>query len=220
MKKLVFLISIVAYSLATTVQAQNSDYRIGIKLAPMISFSKTDVEGNITTLERDGSFTRFLVGAFIDMPFSDNYFFSGGLNYATKGTKILISESGGNPALTTPSQESYKHEFLQVPLLLKLYTSEVTLDTRLFVNFGIIPEIKLSTTNEELNNPSITDFNGFDLTGNFGLGLERAIGVNTDIFISAGYYLGFLNQVNKTNGLTDEISIKNNLLSLEIGIKF
>lgn len=219
MKKRFFLVAVFSLTLATATIAQtSSNYRIGIKVAPMLSFAKTDVEGNSTSIERDGSSTKFMVGAFVDIPFADNYFFSGGLNYASKGTNVLISDPSG----ATPGSfsESYDHEFLQVPLLLKLYTNEITLDTKLFVNFGIIPEVRLNTTNDELTNPSITAFKSFDLSGNFGVGIERAIGVNTDIFLSTGYYLGFLNQVKETTGLTDDISIKNNLISLELGIKF
>lgn len=219
MKNLFFLVVILGLTLATTTVAQtSSDYRIGIKLAPLLSFSKTNVDGNITSIERDGSSTRFMVGAFIDIPFTDNYFFSGGINYAAKVTNVLVADI--DRANTGSFSESYDHEFLQVPLLLKLYTNEITLDTKLFVNFGIVPELSLNTTNDKLTTPSITAFRSFDLSGNFGLGLERAIGVNTNVFLSAGYYLGFLNQVKETSRLSDDISIKNNLVSLELGIKF
>ncbi len=221
MKNLFFLVVVFSLTLATAATAQtSSNYRIGIKVAPMLSFATTDVEGNATSIERDGSAMRFMLGAFIDIPFAENYFFSAGLNYASKKTQFSVVEMGNLSYLVAPVFESYDHEFLQLPLLLKLYTNEISLDTKLFVNFGVTPEVRLNSTNDELTNPSITAFKRFDLSGNFGVGIERAVGVNTNIFLTTGYSLGFLNQVKETTGLSDDISIKNNLISLELGITF
>ncbi len=193
----------------------SQDYRIGIKIAPTLSNVRTSVGDGGTSLERDGSAVKFLLGAFVDMPFKENYFFHAGVNFASKATKI--SAQNGISAMRT---EEYDHEYLQVPLLLKLYTNELLLDTRLFFNFGVIPEIRLNSANEEPGNILITEFSDFDLAGNFGGGVERSIGVNTRVFAGLNYNIGFLNTVKTQSTAYNAFTVKSNLFSLEVGIKF
>ena len=190
------------------------DYKIGIKVAPTLSNVRTSAESNGTNPSRDGSAVKFLLGAFVDMPFKDNYYFSGGVNFASKVTKIGLESSLVN------AQEEYNHEYIQAPILLKLYTNEVMLDTKLFVNFGLIPELRLNTSNDSDTNVIVTDFRDFDVAGNFGGGVERGIGVNTRIFASLNYNIGFINQVATQVSTFGDISIKSNLFTLELGIKF
>lgn len=193
----------------------SQEYRIGIKLAPTLSNVRTSVGDGGTSLERDGSAVKFLLGAFVDIPFKENYFFHGGVNFASKATKISAQNG-----LSAMRMEEYDHEYLQIPLLLKLYTNELMLDTRLFFNFGVIPEIRLNTSSEDPGNLLITEFSDFDLAGNFGGGVERSIGVNTRIFAGLNYNIGFLNTVKAQSTAYNEFTIKSNLFSLEIGIKF
>jgi len=198
--------------------AQDQNYQIGIKIGPTYSNVRTKTEGTSTSIKRDGASVNFLVGAFVDIPFRENYFFHTGLNYVAKGTKITVSDNtylGG-----TPFNEEYDHESIQIPLLLKLYTNEILLDTKLFFNFGLVPEILLTSANGAPSNIVVEEFNTFDLSGNFGGGMEYAIGVNTRLFASLNYYLGFLNQVKNQSMAFDEFSLKSNILSLEFGLKF
>lgn len=193
----------------------SQDYRIGIKLAPTLSNVRTSTGDGGTSLERDGSAVKFLLGAFVDIPFKENYFFHAGVNFASKATKI--SAQNGVSAMR---MEEYDHEYLQIPILLKLYTNELMLDTRLFFNFGVIPEIRLNSADEEPTNLLITEFTAMDLAGNFGGGVERSIGVNTRIFAGLNYNIGFLNTVKAQSAAYNAFTIKSNLFSLEIGIKF
>ena len=200
-------------SLAGITQAQ--DYRIGIRVAPALSNVRTSVDGTNTSLERDGTAVKFLLGAFADFQFKENYFFQGGINYAGKSSKIS-ARNGGGPTLN----EEYDHEYIQVPLLLKLYTNEVVLDTKVYFNFGVVPEIRLSTSDGAPGNLLITEFKNFDVAGNLGGGVERSIGVNTRVFAGLNYNIGFLNIVDQQSLAADPITLKSNLIFLEIGIKF
>ncbi len=197
------------------------DYKIGIKLGPSLSLSRTSSEGNSTSIGRDGTGVKFLIGAFVDFQFKENYYFHTGINFASKTTRININDLGLpiNPNNLNNSNR-YDHEYLQVPLLLKLYTNEVLLDTKVFFNFGLVPEFRLNTDDNNALIVAITEFKGFDLAGNFGGGVERSIGVNTRIYASLNYYIGFLNQVKTQNAIYDDFKIKSNLFSLEFGIKF
>ncbi len=197
---------------------QTQDYKIGIRIGPSFSNVRTSTEGTSTSVSRDGTSVKFLLGAFVDIPFKENYYFHGGVNFASKASKIEASDPLFGAG--TPFNEEYDHEYIQVPLLLKLYTNEVVLDTRLFFNFGLIPELRLNSSSEEPTNLLITEFSNFDLAGNFGGGVERSIGVNTRIFGALNYNIGFLNQVKTQNTAFDEFVLKSNLISIEFGVKF
>lgn len=216
MKKYIFsaIILVVFGQFATAQQ----DYKIGIKLGPSLSVSRTSTDGNNTNIQRDGTAVKFLVGAFIDLPFKENYYLHTGINFASKATRISLTDP--NVIAGETVSERYDHEYLQVPVLLKLYTNEVLLDTKLFFNFGVVPELRLNTNNESAAVGFVSEFRTLDLSGNFGGGLERSIGVNTRVYAGLNYYLGFLNQVKTQNPIYDNIQVKSNLFSLEFGVKF
>lgn len=201
-----------------SISAVAQDYNIGIKLGPTLTYSKPSTEGTSTNYDDDGSSVQFLIGAFVDYQFKENYFFSAGINYASKDFGFTARST--NSIANVTGIASFSQEFLQIPALLKLYTNEVILDTKLYFNFGIVPEIRLSSTPKSDNSDIIREFRSFDLAGNFGGGLERTIGVNTRVYAGVFYNLGFINQVKTQNETYDELSLKNRLFALEIGIKF
>uniref|UniRef100_UPI0040485C0F outer membrane beta-barrel protein n=1 Tax=Roseivirga sp. TaxID=1964215 RepID=UPI0040485C0F len=194
------------------------DYTIGIKLGPTLTFAKTATDGNSTNYDKESAQAQFLVGAFVDYSFKENYHFNFGINYASKDFGLIARSS--QSIATELGRASFQQEFLQLPVLLKLYTNEILLDTKIFFNFGIVPEIRLSNSARAANDDIVREFRGFDIAGNFGGGLERSIGVNTRIFGGIFYNLGFINQVKTQNDTFDELSLKNRLIALEIGIKF
>ena len=199
-------------------QLHSQDYKIGIKIGPTISFAKTGTDGLDTSINGDGTLSGIIFGAFVDIGFKENYFFHMGINYATKKTNIKFSDPdlvGGNLI-----KESYTHEYLQLPLLLKLFTNEVTLDTKVYFNFGVIPEVRLSTSNDEVDIVAINKFQSLDLGGNLGGGIERSLGPNTRILLGLNYNIGFLNMVKEQDDSLNKFNVKNNLLAMELGIKF
>lgn len=199
-------------------QTSSSDYKIGIRLGPSLSLNRTSSESTNTAIDRNGSSLKFLLGAFVDIPFKENYHFQGGVNFASKRTGITLESTA--VANSTPISQTFDHEYLQIPLLLKLYTNEVLLDTKVFINFGLVPEIRLNTDNNGQANPFIEEFQDIDLAGNIGGGIEKSIGVNTKVFVGLNFYLGFIDQVKTKSDVYDDFQVKSNLFSLEFGIKF
>ena len=219
MKKylLVALFSAAIFNISNA-QEGLGDYKIGIRFGPSLSLSRTSSDGSNRAIERSGSSIKFLLGVFTDIQFKEHYHFQGGINFASKRTGIALEDSrvGGG----IPQGEVFDHEYLQVPLLLKLYTNEVLLDIKVFINFGLVPELRLNTDNRAQVNPFITEFQRFDLAGNLGGGVENGVGVNTKVFVGLNFYLGFIDQVKTQSALYDEFQVKSNLFSLEFGIKF
>ena len=207
----------VIFSVFIIGQLSAQDFKIGIKVGPSFSMSRTGTDGPDTSIGRDGNSVELLLGAFADIRFKENYYFHTGVNYATKETRITVTDPG---IAGGEVSERYAHEYLQLPLLLKLYTNEVVLDTRIYFNFGLIPEIRLSTSNEDVSTVLIEDFKSFDLAGNIGGGVEKNLGPSTRIFAGVNFNLGFLNMIKNQSLLVDPINVKSNLLALEIGIKF
>jgi hypothetical protein len=143
----------VIFSLFTLVQLSAQDYHIGVRVAPTYSMTRAFTNGTSTMIQGDGGSLGFLLGAFVDFNFKQNYYFHSGINYSTQSTRIV----GSDPSIGGGEfNEVYNHEFLQIPLLLKLYTNEISLDTKLYFNFGVIPEIKLGTKQEEVTAEVIT----------------------------------------------------------------
>lgn len=201
-----------------SISALAQDYNIGIKLGPTLTYSKPSTDGASTNYDDNGSSVQFLIGAFVDYQFKENYFFSAGINYASKDFGVTARST--NSIANVIGAADFSQEFLQVPALLKLYTNEVILDTKIYFNFGVVPEIRLSNSPKSDNSDIIREFRSFDVAGNFGGGLERTIGVNTRLYAGLFYNLGFINQVKTQNETYDELSLKNRLFALEVGIKF
>ena len=206
----------VIFSILLFGQLNAQDYKIGIKVGPTFSMTRTGTQGTNTSIDGDGTAVKFMLGAFVDIGFKENYYFQTGVNYATKETRISASQTNAGGAIT----EQYAHEYLQLPILLKLYTNEVVLDTRIYLNFGLIPEIWLSTSNEVVSTVVIESFKSFDLAGNVGAGVERSLGPNTRLFGGLNFNLGFLNMVKDQSSQFEDITVKSNLLAVEVGIKF
>ncbi len=198
--------------------SQTQDYKLGIKLGPSFASTYSKVEGTDTSITPDGTAVKFIFGAFADLAFKENYYFHTGFSFASKVTKVQASDPGF--AGGTTISEGYDTQYLQIPFLLKLYTNEIILDTKLFVNFGFIPEILLGNSNHDPNNVLIEDFKSFDMSGNFGGGIERDIGVNTSVFVSINFYRGLLNHVQTQHRIFDDFKLKSKLISLEFGMKF
>lgn len=198
-------------------QLNAQNYKIGVKIGPSFSMTRTGTDGPDTSIDGDGAAVQLLLGAFVDIGFKENYFFHTGINYATKETRLTVNHPGVGGGEVS---ERYAHDYLQLPMLLKLYTNEIVLDTKIYFNFGIIPEIRLSTSNEGVSTVLIEDFKSFDLAGNLGGGVEKSLGPNTRLFGGLNFNLGFLNMIKNQSDLVDPITVKSNLLALEIGIKF
>jgi hypothetical protein len=199
-----------------TLSAAAQDYTIGIKFGPNITYSKAS---NGTNFGYEGdSKLDFFVGAFVDYQFKENYHFNLGLMFSQKTIGVFVNNNQSPSNII--AQSSFKQEHIFIPILLKLYTNEIFLDTKLYFNFGIVPQIRLSNTMLSESDDVIRELVGFDLAGNFGGGLERHIGVNTRVFAGIFFNLGFINQIKTLNPAYEDFTLKNRMVALEMGIKF
>lgn len=206
-----------------------SQVRLGLRLAPNISFNSVNSEGNFNNVTSDGSALRFSAGPIADFFFSNNYAFSTGLWYTVKRVGISGTIADGT---STPAKSLYNLQYLQIPLSIKLYTNEVAPDLRVYFQVGGTLDFKIAEKQKEegdnfLYNRSQADdkraFKPIDAGILLGGGIELIMGENTAVFGGLNYNRGLVNSLGgvEYNGkINNDVSIRNSYVSLEVGIKF
>ena len=193
--------------------AQN---KIGIKIAPALSFTRASTNSDTLDISSDGSGVRFIGGSYFDFIIDENYYFSTGLFYGTKRAGFTLTNLNTQQII----KESYNLQYLQIPLTLKLYTNEVKLDTRVYVQFGLQGEILVDSKENRKGHFVIEDFRTFDSSVLIGTGFEFRAGLNTILSAGLSYSRGLIDSVSDEINTDRDLMIKNDMLSLDIGVKF
>src|SRR5699024_4570828 len=114
----------------------NAQTKIGIKVSPLLSVNRVSTDDGNIAAASDGVGLRFSFGPIVDFFLKENYYFSTGILYTPKRAGISIKDELG-----IQRSEDYKLQYLQIPAMIKLFTNELALDTRVYFKFGAIPEI-------------------------------------------------------------------------------
>lgn len=240
MKK--FTLFFLVFIAPTIVQAKG---RINIKLCPGVSCHKAHYENKKKTQSAPTAkrSAQFLLGPLYDIQFAENYYISTGVLYL--GKRILLDHGYLNkvqkePSRTNPkpkeatktkdgkhtpikTREKHATGSLVFPVMLKPFTGELLLDTRLFAQVGPAIGLRLehnfdSQTN--VNRPIIKELNRLNVSVLFGLGLEYDINLNASVFATISYYKELLNSVKETDKYFPDMKLKGSSWSFEIGIRF
>ena len=127
-----------------------------------------------------------------------------------------------------------------VPLYFKFYTNEISKGLKIYFTMGGAANIKIAeksvgTDGTELKKITSDStgkqlFSFFDATLILGTGVEYKLGNVTTLFFGVSYNRGLLNTINplvKFNDYNgnktkpyDNLAIKNNLFSLDLGLRF
>ncbi len=194
------------------VEAQTS---VGLRVSPALSFNRLDSDSQVQNFSANGIGARFAFGPFVDIFMRENYYFSTGLIFTGKRAAFSVWESG------VEESETYNLQYLQIPLGIKLFTNEVALDTRIYFHLGGFLEIKIQERAGEPEYDRVERFRAFDVSTYVGTGVEHRIGVNTILFGGFSYTRGLVNVMRRANSEnTDNFSLKNDMVSLDLGIKF
>ena len=216
MRKLFFLL-VAVFSL----QIAQAQTKIGIKFAPTLSANRIDSGSKTYSVSPNGVGGRFIFGPIADILITDNYYFSTGILFAPKRIGIEVRDPGNNT-----HEQTYKMQYIQLPATLKLFTNELALDTRVYFQLGTLLDIKVSDKAQEdyTTSPSPGEFidrtRFFDLGVYLGSGVEYRLGYNTILFGGIFYNRGLINAVTRTLNAGPDINVKNDLIGLELGVKF
>ncbi len=209
MKKWVFLICFCVISSFSVAQVD-----IGIQVSPSLSFNRLDENFDTANLSAKGAGGKLQAGLFADFLLTKSYYFSTGIFFVPK--KLSLQDN------RTPSVEEVYHlQYLQVPVMLKLFTDEISLDTRIYFQTGLNGEVKINEKTDLSEPTYLGNFRTFDASWIIGAGLEFRIGYATSLFGGFSYRRGLINAVASPNQpVSGNLSMKTDFVSLDLGIKF
>ena len=227
MKKLFFTLAALAVAPAAFAQVE-----IGLKISPSISYLRTASQNN--DFQGDGSKIGFGGGVFVDYFFGENYAFNTGLFLTGKGGSYSYVDPGKTP-IGSPSRVSQKLgiDYLELPVTIKLFTNEIAPGTRLYFQVG--PSVAVPVGARINGDKYYNDFyNGnaqtkasdhvfavdFNVLGS--VGAEYQLGHSTKVLTGISYHHGLVDldrYFEKDRGFSD-VSIKNSVFALDLGLKF
>lgn len=220
MRKPLFLFSLFVL-ISLQLSAQDSAFKLGIKVAPVIHSTRVLLDDPVS-IYNDGSNIKVSFGLVVDKALTYSYVLSTGLIYIPKEVRIKITPNAGN-SVPFNRAETYKVQYLQVPLTLKLLTNEVKPDIKLFFQLGMGLEVKIyeepdfTLPEQEV----ISAFQPINIPVILGAGIEYIMGINTVAFAEISYHRGLNNIVKRTNkAFSRELEIRSTVLSFDLGIKF
>lgn len=223
MKKLTLLVLCLVAGFSAMAQVE-----IGLMLSPTITGNRFIAEDRYN-FEKESSSLRLGVGVVADYFFSQNYAFSTGLIYRSKGSEISYNytrEDGTGTTISTSGKDDISLQYIELPVTLKLFTNEVAPGTIAYFQVGGSLNTKVAA---QVNNKKVIDgdrigkrFNIFEADAILGGGVEFQMGQSTKIFGGLTYHRG-LSDIDDyyEKQLGDKnIALKNNGVSIDIGVKF
>lgn len=209
-------LAVFLFLLTSSVFAQ---IEIGIKVSPSIANNRVIAEqrhGFDNTQAR----ARFGVGVVVDYFLTETYALSTGLNYTSKG-------SGVSYTVIAPDDDKFSLQYIELPVMMKLYTNDVATDTKVYFHLG--PSLNTNIA-AKVNDDKILPggqlatkrFNTVEVSAILGTGAELQLGQSTKIFGGIAYHRGLTNIDNAYGReLNDRnISIRSGAFVLDLGLKF
>lgn len=223
MKKLTLLMLFLVAGFSAMAQVE-----IGLMVSPTITGNRFIAEDRYN-FEKENSSLRLGVGVVADYFFAQNYAFSTGLLYRSKGSEISYNytrEDAGGATVTTRGKDDISLQYIELPVTLKLFTNEVAPGTIAYFQVGGSLNTKVAA---QVNNKKVIDgekvgkrFNIFEADALLGGGVEFQMGQSTKIFGGITYHRGLTDiddYYEKQLG-DKNIALKNNGVSVDVGVKF
>ncbi len=186
--------------------------KIGAQLSPTLSFNRLDDDDALEEFGNSGVGGRLIAGAIVDYMFQENYYLSSGIFFIPKRVGIESATDGRD--------EVSRLHYIQLPATAKLFTNEIALDVRLYFQAGFALDIKILEDNLSDDPQFVSEFSPVDASLLLGTGAEYQLGYNTILFGGFSYRRGLGNVVRSTDADVGDLVIKNDLFSLDMGIKF
>jgi hypothetical protein len=237
MRKIIFIISTLY-----TYQMASAQVKIGIRVAPQLTWSKPD--NKVTSAS--GSRVNAAYGIMLDYYFTDNYALGTEFSLQTFGTNMSIDQSRFNSISSQgcpyPSNDNlvfnYKLGTIQVPIILKMRTKEIGY-VRYYAEFGVSnnfltrakADVSMGNTFEKtkvnINEPDTEDEfrlapNDYDTrVSSYRAGLIVGAGIQYNIFGNSMLVVGLRFDNGFTNMVKDDrLKTAINYLALNVGVLF
>ncbi|GAA4493866.1 hypothetical protein GCM10023172_02990 [Hymenobacter ginsengisoli] len=230
MKKLFLTLAALAVAPAAFAQVE-----IGLKVSPSISYLRTS-STSATSFQSESSKFSFGGGIFMDYFFGENYAFNTGLFLTGKGGTISYLDRNPLSMSQLPGtrvEQKIAIQYLELPLTLKLFTNEVAPATRIYFQVGgslavpvqsRINGEKYYTDPYDNNNQTSASSHVLPVDANLigAVGAEYQLGKSTKFLAGLSYHHGLVDfdrYFERTRNFSD-VSIKNSVFSLDLGLKF
>lgn len=204
--------SLVILSLNVTI----AQTKLGIKLNPGIIHQRISFQSDSATIQNGSNAVNLSAMLFADLPIGRNYYFGTGLGYISKRVN-LVAQQGGDASVKS---KGYNIQYVQIPATVKLFTNEIALDKRLYMQFGPLFEIAV---NDKETNPQVTvvrEFQPLDISLIFATGIEIQLAPQTALMLGFNYTRGLVNIAKTTETAFNGLILKNDFYSLELILKF
>ena len=222
MKKLFLTLAALAIAPAAFAQVE-----IGLKISPSITYLRTNSLSN--NFQSGSTKVGFGGGVFMDYFFGQNYAFNTGLFINGKGGSYTYQDGPLNQTVT----QKLAIDYLELPLTLKLFTNEVAPDARLYFQVGGSVATPIGARLDGDKNYTDPFNNGdqskaldhvfavdFNLLGS--VGAEYQLGQSTKVLAGISYHHGLidLDRYFEKDRSFKEVSLKNSVFALDLGLKF
>lgn len=221
MKKLTLVALLLVFTSTAFAQLE-----MGIKITPSIAGSRLIAPSDVN-IEKEGSNFRFGFGVIADIYFTDNAAFSTGLSFTGKGGSISYPTSLITTGSASRTTDDISLQYLEIPLTVKLFTNEVAPDMRIYfqTGFSLNPRMGAKVNGDKLD-PNDDEkyskrFNVLDADVILGTGLEYQVGETTKLFGGLSYHRGLVSIDDYyQKEINNKIELRNNVISLDLGVKF
>ncbi len=208
--------------------------RVGFRFAPGLISSQVVGEGDFSGFRNNADHIRLSIGPTVEYFLSSKVSLASGLYYTVKSVDYFLPNQFKDekiPNLTNYQRNGaslYNLQYLQLPFTVKMYTNEIFNRSRFYLQFGGILDLKIAENpiEKEANPLDIYKtrqgennvFGLLDLSILAGMGVEYEIGGSNALFLGLNYQRGLIG-INSAKTFSD-LSTKNRIFALEMGIKF
>jgi hypothetical protein len=188
--------------------------QVAVHISPGIAFGRVHTDPDTAGFGSNGIGLGGKVGAMYDWNIKDNYYLSAGLAYSTQQIGVKNSTI----------QEQHRIQYLQVPVLLKLYTSELDLDLRGYAQVGFMGALKINNRVTSLAGKEVfvTKLRMWEVGLLVSCGAEYNLSLSTSIFAGISYQLGLSSMLvaQRDNPPFPKLYGYGDLITLDIGVRF
>lgn len=190
-----------------------AEMRFGVKLEPRMAFNRVYAKPYDSELKAEPAVLRLGVGPVCDWLIQENCYISSGVQLSSQPVAYKSGQE---------LQNTLGVDYLSFPILLKLYTSEVSLDTRIYTELGAGLQLKISERIHKLEIPgTIGDdmARRWVLRATVGVGVEYDLSLSTSLFGGITYHRGLTNAMN-SKVTTPPVCAYNDTVGLSVGFRF
>lgn len=207
---------------------ESKGFRFGLQFSPQLDWIKAQDKHTTSSGVKFG----FNYGLMADFSLASNYAIATGINISQNSADILYNDtlnmfnSFENDSFPQGTKTSYKLQYIEIPLVLKLKTNEIGYMTY-FGQFGLNAGINTKTRgtiddpankHDQINENLGPDISPFNLSLNIGAGIEYSLSKSTAFVASFSFHNGFLDISDSVKDFKSKSIL--NQIELRIGILF